>query len=148
MAEATVTALNSQAGQVPEETRLMLETVYRLFNARDIDGVFAHMSPDVDWPNLMENVRAHGYDEIRDYWTRQWKLFDPTVTPTAFSLEDDGRVAIDVHQMVKGLDGTELANQHVTHIYTLRDGRVAKMEIGTEIGEKKTQRVFSSPLES
>lgn len=115
---------------VPENARRLLETCYRLFNARDIDGIFEHMHPDVDWPNGMEGGRVHGYDEVRAYWTRQWNVVDPHVEPTAFTLAHDGRIAIDVHQVVKDLAGHELINQHVEHLYTLNDGRIAKMEIG------------------
>ena len=116
--------------QIPVAARELLETVYDRFNARDIDGVFEHMHPDVDWPNVMENTRVHGYDEIRAYWTHQWQVVDPRVTPTAFTLAQDGRIVIDVHQVVKDLAGKELANQHVEHIYTLEEGRIRRMEIG------------------
>jgi ketosteroid isomerase-like protein len=120
----------SYKGVVSEDSRQILETVYRLFNARDIDGVFQHMYPDVDWPNGMEGGRVHGYDEVRAYWTRQWKVVDPHVEPTAFTLAADGRIAIGVHQVVKDLAGHELINQHIEHLYTIENGRIRKMEIG------------------
>ena len=124
---------------IPGKTRELLETVYRQFNARDIDGVFAHMHPDVDWPNSMEGGRVHGYDEVRAYWTRQWKVVDPHVEPVAFTLGPDGRIAIDVHQVVKDLSGHELVNQYIEHVYTIEQGRIRRMEIG---------RVFPSRLQS
>jgi hypothetical protein len=40
-----------------------------------------------------------------------------------------GRVVIDVRQVVRGADGELLADQHVRHVYTLRDGLIARMEI-------------------
>ncbi|HTJ29347.1 MAG TPA: nuclear transport factor 2 family protein [Acidobacteriaceae bacterium] len=133
-----MTAPNPHATQAPEEARRLLETVYRLFNARDIDGVFQHMHANVDWPNGMEGGRVHGYDEIRAYWTRQWSFVDPLVEPTAFTRAEDGRILVDVHQVIKDIAGHELINQHIEHLYTLEDGRIRRMDIG---------RVFPSKLQ-
>jgi len=133
-----------EGSEVAADTRELLETVYRLFNARDIDGVFAHMSPDVDWPNVMEGVRVHGYEAIRAYWTHQWSVVDPRVEPMGFTQLEDGRIAIDVHQVVKDLEGKDLADQRVVHIYTIENaetgtsgesgtdggGLIRKMEVG------------------
>ncbi|HEY9128182.1 MAG TPA: nuclear transport factor 2 family protein [Acidobacteriaceae bacterium] len=121
---------NHDAATVSEEDRNLLETVYSRFNARDIDGVFAHMHADVDWPNGMEGGRVHGLDEVRAYWTRQWSFVNPIVEPTAFRRADDGRILIDVHQVVKDLAGYELINQRIEHLYTLEGGRIRRMDLG------------------
>ena len=63
------------------EAEALLQGAYRAFNARDIDSALAAMHPDVDWHNAMEDRRAHGHDEVRAYWTRQWELIDPHVEP-------------------------------------------------------------------
>jgi hypothetical protein len=110
---------------------ILLTEAYRAFNARETESVLALMQPDVDWPNLMENCRAVGHDAVRDYWTRQWAIFDPHVALLRFKTDDEGRVAIDVHQVVRDLNGALLADQIVQHVYTLRDGLIARMEVGS-----------------
>jgi hypothetical protein len=61
------------------------------FNARDIDEMLEQMTADVDWPNAWEGGRLHGHEEVRDYWSRQWSVIDPSVQPVAFNVRPDGR---------------------------------------------------------
>ena len=56
----------------------LLTEAYRAFNAREIDAVLAIMHHDVDWPNGMEGGRVHGHEGVRDYWTRQWAMINPS----------------------------------------------------------------------
>jgi mannose-6-phosphate isomerase-like protein (cupin superfamily)/ketosteroid isomerase-like protein len=109
--------------------RPMLERIYAAFNARDIDAVLAAMHPDVDWPNGMEGGRLLGHAAVRAYWIRQWALIDPRVEPTGFSVEADGRVAVQVHQVVRNPAGRLLREDSVQHVYTVRDGLIMAMEI-------------------
>jgi ketosteroid isomerase-like protein len=112
--------------------RAVLERTYAAFNARDLDAVLAAMHPDVDWPNGMEGGRLRGHAAVRAYWTRQWTLIDPRVVPRAFTIEPDGRIAADVHQVVRDLAGTVLRRDAVRHVYTIRDGLITSMEIRHE----------------
>ncbi len=109
--------------------REVLVQTYRAFNARDIDAVLAVMDPDVDWPNGMEGGRVRGHGAVRDYWTRQWQVIDPTVDPLGFTTDDAGRTVVGVHQVVRDPAGTILADQVVEHVYEFRDGLIASMEI-------------------
>jgi ketosteroid isomerase-like protein len=111
-----------------EEERL-LRRAYEAFNARDIEAVLALMHPDVDWPNGMEGGRVRGHAAVRAYWTRQFGLIDSRVEPEGFRVEADGRIAVDVHQVVRDLEGTVVSDGRVRHIYSFRDGLVAVMEI-------------------
>ena len=106
----------------------LLRAAYAAFNARDIDSALAIMTPDVDWPNVAENRRVIGHEAVRDYWTRQWREIDPLVDPRGFRELDDGRIAVDVHRVVKGMDGEVLVEGEVEHVYTVRDGLIARME--------------------
>jgi ketosteroid isomerase-like protein len=99
------------------------------FNRRDLDGALATMTPDVVWPNGMEGGTVHGHDGVRAYWTRQWGILDPHVEPVTFSDESDGRIVIDVDQVVRDLSGKVLVDRMVQHVYTLRDGLISSMEI-------------------
>ena len=111
-----------------EEERL-LRRAYAAFNARDIDGALALMHPDVDWPNGMEGGRELGHEAVRAYWTRQFGLIDSHVEPVGFEVDEEGRIVVDVHQVVRDLEGSVLSDGRVRHVYTLRDGLVSRMEI-------------------
>lgn len=112
-----------------ETTREMLARTYAAFNARDIDATLAAMHEDVDWPNGMEGGRVHGHDGVREYWTRQWSMLDPHVEPVGFETDEDGRIVVDVHQVVRDLAGEVLVDQMVRHVYLVEDGLVRSMEI-------------------
>lgn len=107
----------------------LLRTMYAAFNARDIDGVLAAMTDDVDWPNAWEGGRLVGPEAVRDYWTRQWAAIDPHVDPVEIGPRLDGRVAVEVQQVVRDLAGAVVASGIVVHVYELRDGLVARMDV-------------------
>ena len=108
------------------ERERRLRATYDAFNARDIDAVLRQMTRDVDWPNAWEGGRVHGHEGVRTYWTRQSAAIDPTVTPVAFTTRSDGSIAVEVHQVVRDLDGTVLGEGRVLHVYVFRDDRVAR----------------------
>jgi hypothetical protein len=107
----------------------LLRRTYDAFNARDIEAVLAVLQPDVDWPNGMEGGREHGHEAVRAYWTRQFGMIDGHVEPVGFAEDDEGRVVVDVHQVVRDLDGNLVSDGHVQHVYTFRDGLVERMDI-------------------
>jgi ketosteroid isomerase-like protein len=106
----------------------LLRRAYDAFNERDLDTALALMHPEVDGPDAIEGGRVHGHAAVRAYWQRQFETIDPRVEPEAFA-EEDGRLVVDVHQVVRSADGELLADQVVRHVYTLRDGLIARMEI-------------------
>jgi ketosteroid isomerase-like protein len=112
-----------------DEREELLRGAYAAFNARDIERALVLMHRDVDWPNGMEGGRVRGHDEVRAYWTRQFGLIDSRVEPVAFEQLDDGRMAVEVHQVVLDLDGAQLSDSRVRHVYSFRDGVVDRMEI-------------------
>jgi ketosteroid isomerase-like protein len=107
----------------------LLRDVYAAFNARDVEAVLAVLHPDVDWPNAWEGGRVIGRDAVRDYWRRQFEQIDGRVEPRAFDDAGDGRIAVTVHQVVRALDGSLLADREVTHVYSWRDGLVVRMDV-------------------
>ena len=48
---------------------------------------------------------------VRGYWTRQWKIIDPTVEPLQIRRDADGRYSVEVHQVVKDLSGVVVADR-------------------------------------
>ena len=106
----------------------LLRRAYAAFNGRRIDDALALMHPDVDWPNAIEGGRLRGHEEVRAYWERQLETTHPHVEPEGFEVSG-GSVAVDVHQVVRDAEGTVLADGRVRHVYTIRDGLIARMEI-------------------
>lgn len=107
----------------------LLQSVYAAFNRRDIESVLAEMHSDVDWPNGMEGGRVRGTAAVRDYWKRQFEVLDPRVEPRGFTTQPDGRIAVEVHQVVRDKSGALLVDQVVQHVYDIRDGLIRSMEI-------------------
>jgi ketosteroid isomerase-like protein len=115
--------------QVPRDLEALLRRAYAAFNARDVDAVIAVMHPDVDWPNAWEGGRVHGHAAVRSYWARQFEVIDGRVEPRSFALAPDGRVVVDVHQVVRDRTGALLSDGSVQHVYRMRDGLVEHMEV-------------------
>lgn len=116
----------------PEEwlsRQQQLQLVYETFNRRDIPAVLTTLTPDVSWPNGWEGGFVYGHDHVGDYWRRQWAQIDPVVVPTAFRSEDDGRVTVTVHQLVRTKEGFVVADQVVKHVYRFAGGLIESMEI-------------------
>jgi|ERR1035437_2228768 ketosteroid isomerase-like protein len=83
----------------------LLHWIYAAFNRREFEALLAAMQANVDWPNGMEGVRVLGKAAVRDYWRRQFELLDSKVEPKSFTREADGRIAVDVHQVVHDKSG-------------------------------------------
>ena len=107
----------------------LLQRVYAAFNRREIENVLVNMRDDVDWPNGMEGGREFGKDAVRAYWPRQFEILDPHVEPRDFTAEPDGRIAVEVHQVVHDKSGKLLVDQVIQHVYEIRDGLISRMEI-------------------
>lgn len=107
----------------------LLRAAYAAFNARDIPAALALMTPDVAWPRAFKGGFVRGPAEVRAYWTEQWSEINPHVEPLAFHLEDDGRILVKVHQVVRDLAGNLLADERVVHRFTLGNGLIQGMEV-------------------
>ena len=105
-----------------------LKRVYEAFNARDLETALSLMHDDVDWPNGWQGGRITGRDAVRDYWTGQFESINSQVEPESFT-ESGDRVAVTVHQVIRDLDGNVMSDGTVKHVYTFKDGLVARMDI-------------------
>ena len=124
------------------KTESLIAQVYSAFNQRNIDGALAFMSDSVSWPKASEGGRVVGKEEIRAYWSRQWKEFDPHVDPLEVLDQEAGRTRVRVHQLVKSLGGDVLSDSQVWHIYTIADGLIQRMDL--EESEANSQQSPSS----
>lgn len=111
----------------------LLRAAYAAFNARNIDAALALMTPDVAWPRAFKGGFVRGPEEIRAYWTEQWSEINPHVDPVTFHPEADGRITVEVHQVVRDLTGTLLADEHVHHTFTIHQGQIQRMEVAPSV---------------
>jgi hypothetical protein len=111
-------------------TLTLIAKVYSAFNQRNINGALALMSESVSWPKASEGGRVIGKEEIRAYWSRQWKEFDPHVEPIEVIDRGAGKIDVRVHQLVKNLGGDLLSDSEVWHAYTIVDGLIERMDLG------------------
>jgi ketosteroid isomerase-like protein len=101
---------------------------YATFNRREIDAALAVLDADVEWPNVAAGSVIQGHAAIRAYWQNQFRHSDPRVEPAGFAWDGE-RLAVTVHQVVRDLEGRQLHEGTVRHLYTFRGERVARMEV-------------------
>jgi hypothetical protein len=65
----------------------------------------------------------------RDPRLLAWAEISPTVVPTSTSVLTDGRVDVEVNQVVRALDGELLDERIVHHVYTFDDDRIVRMDV-------------------
>ena len=107
----------------------LITKAYTAFNERDIDKALSTMQPDVQWLKAWEGGYISGHNEIKAYWTRQWLEINPHVEPVAFDERQNGSLEVQVHQHVKDLQGNQLFNGLVKHVYTFKNNRIQTMDI-------------------
>jgi hypothetical protein len=56
-------------------------------------------------------------------------VINPTVEPLSIRKDADGRFDVEVQQLIKDLSGQVLIDRIVHHVYRLRGGLIASMEI-------------------
>ena len=110
-------------------TQTLIAQAYSAFNHRDIDSALALMSESVSWPKASEGGRVVGKKEIRAYWTRQWREFDPHVEPLEIIDREGGITNVKVHQLVKGPGGKILSDSEVWHVFTINNGLIERMDL-------------------
>jgi hypothetical protein len=107
----------------------LLKHLYSRFNARDMENVLAAIDEDVIWANGMDGGHVYGRVGVRSYWTRQWAMVDPHVEPVGFSDGHDGEVIVEVHQVVRDLNGDLLLDKKVGHVFRIENGLVKRFDI-------------------
>lgn len=116
-------------GELNVDQLEFLKRVYEGFNARNMESILAAMHHDVVWANGMEGGHVHGRDEVRKYWTRQWAMIDPSVQPVEFLSGADGEIVVEVHQVVRDLNGNFLADKMVGHLFRIENGLIKRFDI-------------------
>ena len=125
----TGTATMDRQEEFMLDTQTLLARAYAAFNHRDIDSALALMSENVSWPKTSEGGRVVGNKEIRSYWIRQWKEFDPHIEPLEMIDRADGTTEVRVHQLVKTVGGDVLSDGEVWYLYAVANGLIERMDI-------------------
>jgi hypothetical protein len=107
----------------------LIKKAYQAFNDRDINTILQMLHPHIKWSRAWEGDYAHGHDEVKTYWQRQWQEIDPNVLPVGFVHRQDGTLEVEVDQLVKDLEGNILFNGKVKHIYTIENSLLLQMNI-------------------
>lgn len=107
-----------------------LQNLYDAFNKREIETIISLMRPDVKWTNGLEGGFVYGRDQVREYWTNQFKDIQPELEPLKFETDENDRNIVTVHQIIKDLQGNVLADATVQQIFTVEDGLISLYEIG------------------
>lgn len=107
----------------------LVRQLYEGFNRRDIPAVLGHLAENVDWANGMEGGHLHGHEALRDYWTKQWAVIQPWVQPLQITERGDGVTAVEVHQVVRDLEGKLLLDEMVRHVFRIDRGLVTRFDI-------------------
>ena len=107
----------------------LIKKAYGAFNARDIDQALSTMQLNVQWSKAWEGGYISGHDEIKQYWTRQWKEINPNVEPIEFNERQNGSLEVVVHQKVEDLQSNIMFDGNVKHVYTFENGLIKTMDI-------------------
>jgi len=123
-----------------KEVSQLVSQLYPDFNDRNIEQIMPHFAANADWPNGMTGGREIGHAAIREYWTNQWKVIDSKVTPVSYRVADE-KIILEVHQLVKDMEGELLSDSVVFHTYEFIEGKIRTMDISEEdleLGTAKT----------
>ena len=112
-----------------DDAHALLTKVYDAYNRRDFADLSAFLAPDSNWPDMVEGGRLIGPDALGAYWARNDKLITVDIAVVAITALPDGRVAADVNQIVRNLTGQVWSDTCERHIFTLHDGKVARLDV-------------------
>lgn len=112
-----------------EQNKTCVDRAYESLNNQDIEAIVSLMHPNVCWPDDWEGGVIEGQEQVRHYWTRQWREMDPKVKPLSLKENSIGQVEAIVHQVARDLKGNVLSDGILKHVYTFEDGLIRGMEI-------------------
>ena len=108
----------------PKEILLL---AFHAYNAHDVDGLLAMVTPDVNWPS--RDKRLHGPEALKDYWLDQWRETSTHDQPIRIDDQPDGRLKVFLNQVVRTVDGKELSRGAFEYLFELRGGLIARLDI-------------------
>jgi hypothetical protein len=79
-----------------------------------------------EWYGRRDGTRPSGGARVLD---QAMEAYQPRVEPLSFEEDGTGRVTVKVHQMVRDLKGTAIADRIVCHSYAFENDLIKSMEI-------------------
>jgi ketosteroid isomerase-like protein len=111
----------------PDEDRIA--QLYDAYNGRAFDRCVSMMADDVEWPNEAEGGVLQGREAVRAYFIDITAPVRVHYDLISLHTEADGRICALCRQtIVSAADGSLWSSTRVLHRYTLRNGRVTRME--------------------
>jgi ketosteroid isomerase-like protein len=108
----------------------LVRRTYDAFNRRDLAVIVSGMHPDVE---LQTTVETHyGHHGVADWIGRADEVFDSLSMTVEEVLDLDDHVVAVIHERAGGKGSGLEIDQHFTHIWTFRDGRVLRFQAFTE----------------
>jgi len=101
---------------------------YKSYNERDLDALLPLMCEDVNWANALTGDRIRGREEMRRIWELQWTSLSVQTEPIRIYEEPDGKTVVLVREILHEAGGQLLMDQEMEHVFTWRDGLVARMD--------------------
>jgi len=114
------------------DAEALLNRLFDAYNRRDWTAALACVQAGIDWPDQIAEGRILGQAALEAYWRRNHEVIRLEVTPLAFTTLPDGRIDVLINQIVRSTTGSLWSDLHVHHVYTLQDGRVARLDIGPD----------------
>ncbi len=104
-----------------DDAQALLTRLYEAYNRRDFAAFSALLAADVDWPDQVQSGRLIGHDAVAAYWSANDKVITVDSAPVSFSTLPDGRIAVDVNQIVRNLAGRIWSGQlRAPHLHAPR----------------------------
>lgn len=112
-----------------EDGHALLTKVYDAYNRRDFAVFSTFLTSDIDWPNQVEGGRLVGRQAVGASWARNDKFITIDIAVVSLTTLPDGRIAAEVNQIVRNLAGQIWSDSCVRHVFTLRGGLVARLDV-------------------
>jgi len=112
-----------------DDAHALLTKVYEAYNRHDFADFSTFLTPDVDWPNQLQGGRVIGPDAVNAQWRETAQTIVVDLAPVTFAVAPDGRIAVDVNQIVRNLNGQIWSDSCVRHLFTLDGDRIARLDV-------------------
>jgi len=116
----------------PDEERIA--QLYDAFNDRAFDRCVAMLAEDVVWPNEADSGELVGREAVRAYFAEVDAAVRARYALISLHAEADGRVCVLCRQTIaSAADGSLWSSTRVLHRFTLRTGRVTRLEVEPDV---------------
>jgi len=116
---------------VTAETLSVVQSAYRAFAERDIEGLLALLTPDIEWgepdnPVIPSSGTRYGIDGVRE-WLRIGSQTEEVLAlePHRFVAQDDA-VAVVGRTTVRARPTGRTFDTDFVHLVVVRDGRICR----------------------